>query len=79
MKISKEIEENMKDKFNIGCDSELELGYRIKESYRGKGLMTKFVNAVCEWTFEKLNIERIVALIHSENLPSQKVLEKNNF
>lgn len=58
----------------------LEIGYRLNEEYRGRGIMTKVVKAVCSFIFEKrTDIEKIVASTGEQNIVSQRVLEKSGF
>lgn len=55
------------------------LGYWLKESHWGHGLMTEAVQAVLKYGFESLNLSLISANCYPSNLRSQKVLERNGF
>lgn len=56
-----------------------EIGYFISKEYWGKGLATKAVEKMVEYTFEHFDVVRIVAGVFDFNKPSMKVLEKNGF
>ena len=56
---------------------ELEIGYRLHPDYWGQGLATEAARAVRDYGFEELKLPRLISLIHSENLPSRRVAEKN--
>ena len=58
----------------------LEIGYGLNEEYRGRGIMTKVVKAVCSFIFEKrTDIDKIVASTREQNIASRRVLEKSGF
>ncbi|GGM19098.1 N-acetyltransferase [Paraliobacillus quinghaiensis] len=54
------------------------IGYRVAEEYTGKGVANKAINLLLEHT-EKLGINRILAKTTTNNIASQKILEKNGF
>jgi len=56
-----------------------EMGYWLAAPYRGKGIMTKVIGAVCDWGFRQFNLCRIEAPIFPHNPASGRVLEKNGF
>jgi len=57
-----------------------EIGYRIKPSERNKGYTTEAVRLLVDYLFStKKEIERIESVTDVENVPSQRVLEKNGF
>lgn len=56
-----------------------EIGYFISEKFWGKGLATKAVKKMTEYTFVNFDIIRIMAGVFDFNKPSMKVLEKNGF
>ncbi|HAE41844.1 MAG TPA: N-acetyltransferase [Clostridiales bacterium] len=65
-----------------GLDSEqgqLEVGFGTEERFRNKGYMTEALTELIKWAFfqDKVKIRRITALTLSDNIPSQKVLEKS--
>lgn len=57
-----------------------EIGYVMgDELYKRKGFMTEALGAVIEYGFEKLNLNRIEALVGIGNVPSLRLMEKFNF
>jgi ribosomal-protein-alanine N-acetyltransferase len=57
-----------------------EIGYRIKPSERNKGYATEAAQLLVNHLFTtKKEIERIESVTDVENVPSQRVLEKNGF
>jgi len=55
---------------------EVEVAYTIAREYWGQGLATEAAKAILNYGFEQLNLSRLVSLIDSENIASQKVAEK---
>lgn len=55
---------------------EIDLGYRFKKQYWGKGYATEAAYACIKYGFEKLNIRRIIGRALPENTASLHVLEK---
>jgi len=55
-----------------------ELGYRIGLAHTGKGIATKAVQLALQLA-ENHNLQKITAGTATENIASQKVLEKNGF
>lgn len=60
-------------------ENEAELAYCIGYQYFGKGLMSKFVKAIINWSFDEAKLLKIRILVHETNLASIRVAEKNNF
>lgn len=57
-----------------------EIGYVMEDdSFKRKGLMKEAVNAIIDYGFKVMNLNRIEALVGIENVPSLKLMEKNNF
>ncbi len=56
-----------------------ELGYMLLSEYHSRGIMTQATALICEIAFEQLDIERITACIMSDNIASQRVVQKNGF
>jgi len=57
-----------------------EIGYRIKPIERRKGYTTEAVGILVDYLFTtKKDIERIESVTDTENVASQRVLEKNGF
>jgi len=67
--------------FNVihPAGNQLEIGYFIIPTERGKGYCTEAVNILVDYIFLSKNIERIQVQTDKRNLASQKVLEKSGF
>jgi ribosomal-protein-alanine N-acetyltransferase len=55
------------------------LGYWVAERLSGRGLATRAVGEVIEVAFGELGLHRLEAATLVDNVPSQRVLEKNSF
>jgi len=58
---------------------DMEIGYGLVPSERGKGYCTEAVKIMVDYLFLSKNIVRIYALTNVRNVASQKVLEKAGF
>jgi RimJ/RimL family protein N-acetyltransferase len=56
---------------------EIEIGYRLDPAYWGQGLATEAARAVRDHAFRDLGLERVISLIHPDNIASRRVAEKN--
>src|SRR4051794_25418674 len=56
-----------------------DLGYYLGADGRGRGLMTRAVQAVCPWVFAKLGLQRLQIHTDVDNVPSQRVAEAAGF
>jgi ribosomal-protein-alanine N-acetyltransferase len=56
-----------------------EIGYELMEEYQGMGIMKEAVEAVIHYAFHSLQIKKIIASTHKENLSSTKLLSTFNF
>jgi ribosomal-protein-alanine N-acetyltransferase len=56
-----------------------EIGYVIARQHWGRGVGTAAVRAMVRWGLSTLALNRIEAIIHSENLASMRVAEKAGF
>lgn len=56
-----------------------DLGYWVAERLSGRGLATSAVGQVVEIAFGELGLHRLEAATLVDNVPSQRVLEKNGF
>lgn len=56
--------------------TEIEVGYWIAPAYWGKGFATEAAAAFRDAAFERLNEDRIIALIYPDNIASCRVAEK---
>ena len=59
---------------NIG-----KISYRLSKKYWGKGIITKVLNRIIDYSFNKMKLNRIEALTIDNNVASIKVLEKTGF
>lgn len=53
-----------------------EIGYVLSQDFWGKGLMTEAARAIIAFGFEKMELVRIQARCISENLGSERVMQK---
>jgi RimJ/RimL family protein N-acetyltransferase len=56
-----------------------EVGYILGPEGRGHGYATRAVRLVAHWVLEDLNVGRLQARTHPENVASQRVLERVGF
>ncbi|MDO5291679.1 MAG: GNAT family N-acetyltransferase [bacterium] len=64
--------------FNKSVDM-VTIGYMLNESYWGKGYATRAVHLALDFLFCTADINRVQALIVSENIKSKRVLLRNRF
>lgn len=55
------------------------LGYKIDHNFHRKGLATEAINWIISLAFCELKLHRIEAMVHINNIPSQRLLEKIGF
>jgi ribosomal-protein-alanine N-acetyltransferase len=55
---------------------EVEVAYLLAKAYWGQGLAPEAARAGLQFGFERLGLERIVAIVHVDNGASQRVAEK---
>jgi len=56
-----------------------EIGYCLRETHWGQGIMTEAVRQVCGYVFRHTDLIRIAAEVFAPNLASCRVLEKAGF
>ena len=56
---------------------DVEIGYRLDPDYWSRGLATEAARGVRDHAFRDLKLERVISLVHPENIPSRRVAEKN--
>jgi len=56
-----------------------ELGYILGPRGRGQGLATRAGRLIARWAFDELEIERLEARTHLDNVASHRVLERLGF
>lgn len=54
-----------------------ELGYVLSDEYWNQGIMTEVVNRIIEYAFKDLELVRLEAKCHPENVGSARVMEKS--
>lgn len=57
----------------------VEVGWRLSEPCRGRGLATEAGTAAVHWGFTEGGLDRIVSIYEAENTPSGRVMEKLGF
>lgn len=60
-------------------DDEIEIAYFISEPYAGRGYITEAARAVCAWALQNLQMDYLIAIVETDNHPSQRVVEKCGF
>jgi [ribosomal protein S5]-alanine N-acetyltransferase len=60
-------------------NEKLEIGYILAPAQQGRGLMTEAVAALIAYCFDELAAHRIEALIHPDNAPSIRLVERLGF
>ncbi|MHA2366024.1 MAG: GNAT family N-acetyltransferase [Candidatus Hodarchaeales archaeon] len=56
-----------------------EIGYDLSKNYWGQGLMTEALEALIQYGFEEMKLNRIEAFTNSENVMSERLLERFSF
>jgi len=56
-----------------------ELGYWLAEPFWGQDIISRAIKQILKFTFETYDIDRVFARPFGTNIPSQRVLEKNEF
>jgi RimJ/RimL family protein N-acetyltransferase len=54
----------------------LELGWLIRKSSWGRGFATEASRAALDWTWAHVDADRVISVIHADNLPSIRIAEK---
>ena len=54
----------------------VEIGYWLSSKYQGNGIITKSVEYLIKYAFDKLEMEKVQIAVATENQPSQKVCER---
>lgn len=60
-------------------EGQAEVGYLIDASCRRRGYAKEALEGICQYAREKLRLRELVAHVHPDNLPSQRLLEKLDF
>jgi RimJ/RimL family protein N-acetyltransferase len=56
---------------------DVEIGYRLHPAFWNRGIATEAARAVRDHAFRDWKLERVISLVHPENIPSRRVAEKN--
>lgn len=56
-----------------------DIGAELSREHWGKGIMSEVFQAILSYGFQRMNLERIQAIIEPLNIASQKLAEKNGF
>ena len=59
--------------------NDVHIGYALLKEHWGKGYAAEIVKAGLGYVFNELKLSTLVAVTYPDNIPSQKVLLKNNF
>lgn len=62
---------------DLGDVTEIEVGYRLRADYWGRGLATEAARATRDHAFDVLGLPRVVSIIEPANVASIRVAEKN--
>lgn len=63
--------------WEIEGKTELEIAYLIGKAHWGRGYASEAAQAIRDYAFNHKSVDRVISLIHPENIASQKVAEKN--
>jgi RimJ/RimL family protein N-acetyltransferase len=62
--------------FNDGFPPDVELGWRLRPDYWGRGLATEIAQAVMEYGWKEFGFHRLISVIHPDNHASIHVAQK---
>jgi [ribosomal protein S5]-alanine N-acetyltransferase len=60
-------------------ENKCEIGYELLTNFQGQGIMKEAAEKVIDYAFHTLRIQKIVAVTHTDNENSIKLLKKLNF
>ncbi len=63
----------------IENDRMASIAIRLSPAYQGKGYGTEALNAITNFCFEHTELQRLWTEVHTENIASQKMLEKCSY
>jgi len=58
---------------------EVEIGFELMEQYNGRGYMQEAVKAIIEFAWQKMKVERIIAVVYIKNEKCIKLLKRLRF
>lgn len=56
-----------------------EIGYELLTNFQGQGIMKEAVEKVIDYAFNTINVQKIEASFHRDNLSSRRLLDKFSF
>jgi RimJ/RimL family protein N-acetyltransferase len=59
--------------------AEAEIGYLVGKAARGRGVATRALRLLTNWSFDELGLERVELLIQPENTASARVAERAGY
>lgn len=59
--------------------AEAELGYVVGRQARGRGVATRALKLLTQWSFDDVGLERVELMIHPENTSSERVAERAGY
>jgi RimJ/RimL family protein N-acetyltransferase len=62
---------------DLDARQELEVGYHFHRSHWGQGYATEAAGACIQYAFCTAGVDHVISLIRPENIPSQRVAERN--
>jgi ribosomal-protein-alanine N-acetyltransferase len=62
---------------DVDVIADVEIGYRLHPAYWNRGLITEAARAVRDHAFRDWKLDRVISLIHYDNVASRRVAEKN--
>src|SRR5574342_703448 len=62
--------------WTIDGQHEVEVAYTIAQEHWGQGFATEAAQAILNYGFERLHLSRLISVIDSDNIASQRVAEK---
>ena len=63
----------------IPSDGEIHLGYGVAPTKQGQGVARRAIKEIVDWAKSDSRVERLSAETNVDNIPSQRVLERNGF
>jgi ribosomal-protein-alanine N-acetyltransferase len=57
-------------------EPDIEIGYVLHKAHWNKGFATELATALIDWGFKNLSVNKLIALIATDNKKSQHILEK---
>ena len=61
---------------DVAGTTEIEVGYHVRSSLQGQGFATEAAAASRDYARDVLGLDRLIAIIHPDNVASQRVAEK---